>query len=395
MVITGEATHGGKSGTVGNSRLLNSALTRRTLLASALLSGCSRKLASRYFGWLFVASAAERGIAVADLADFRHATTIPLDQAPSQVLRAGTRVFVTCPDARSLVEIDLAHFKAGRKVTLPGPIVSAAAHPDGKSLIVITEQPAAICLIDPVSLRVKKQTQLPESPSGLDVSESMAAVASSGLVTRVSLPDCRITGTTPLGSQCGALRFRKDGRMILAGLPETKQIVTLDAATGTLFARLPLAFSPARFSFNDNGGQMFVTGTSGVGANEDTIAIVNPYQSEVDQTLIAGRTPYGMAVSAKRNLLLVTNPGSGDLTILDIETRRLSASVHMGGKPGEVLLTPDEEYALVISQDSGDVSVVRMPTVLDRSVKTKPLFTVFPMGGKPQSALILPRRDHS
>jgi hypothetical protein len=30
-----------------------------------------------------------------------------------------------------------------------------------------------------------------------------------------------------------------------------------------------------------------------------------------------------------------------------------------------------------------------MNTVLDRSVKTKPLFTVFPMGGSPQSAVIV------
>ena len=131
---------------------------------------------------------------------------------------------------------------------------------------------------------------------------------------------------------------------------------------------------------------MFVTAVG-----EDAVAIVSPYQSQVDQTIVAGRTPWGMAVSATRNLLLISNPASGDLTILDIETRRLSASVHIGGEPGEVLLTPDEEYALVISRDAGDVAVVRMRTVLDRSVKTKPLLTMFPMGGLPQSTLIIPK----
>jgi YVTN family beta-propeller protein len=308
------------------------------------------------------------------------------------MLRAGARVFVTCPEARTLVELDLVRFKPLRKLTLPGIIVTAVTHPDGKALIVVTEQPASLCVVDPDTLRVKKQTQLPESPTGLAVSTSMAAVASDFRgVTRVSLPDCRIMGATAMGSKCGALQFRADGKMILAGLTETKQILTLDVASGAALARLPLAFAPGRFSFNDNGGQMFVTGAGVDAGDQDAIAIVKPYQSEVDQTLVAGRTPHGMAVSFKRNLLLVTNPGSGDLTILDIETRRLSASVHMGGNPGEVLLTPDEEYALVIGQDSGDVSVVRMPTVLDRSVKTKPLFTVFPMGGKPRSAVIVPK----
>jgi YVTN family beta-propeller protein len=366
--------------------LLKSLLTRRTLLASALLAGCSRKLATRYFGWLFVASAAEHSIAVADLSQFRRMTAIPLENAPGQVLRVADRLFATCPAARLLVEIDLNHFQVLRKLTLPGRIVSAQVTPDGKSIVAITEQFPSFCIIDPVSLRLKKQIGLTETPSVFDVNDTHAVVASGNSLLRILLSRGEITGRDSVGSNCAVVRFRRDGNMILAGLPDIKQIVTLDAATGALLARLPLAFAPARFVFNSDGGQMFVTG-----ASDDTLAIVNPYQSEVDQTIVAGRTPFGMAVSLTRNLLLVTNPGSGDLTILDIETRKLSASVHIGGNPGEVLLTPDEEYALVIGREAGDVSVVRLRTVLDRSIKTKPLFTVFPMGSNPQSAAIVPR----
>jgi YVTN family beta-propeller protein len=97
-----------------------------------------------------------------------------------------------------------------------------------------------------------------------------------------------------------------------------------------------------------------------------------------------------MAVSESRNLLFVTNPGSGDLTILDIETRGLSASVHIGETPGDILLTPDGEYALVLDQHSGNVSVVRITSVLGRKVKTNPLFTVFPTAADTRSALIVP-----
>ena len=104
---------------------------------------------------------------------------------------------------------------------------------------------------------------------------------------------------------------------------------------------------------------MFVTG-----AGVDAVAIVKPFQNEVDQTILAGHTPYAMAVSDSLNLLFVTNLESGDLTILDIETRALAASVHVGENPGDVLLTPDGEYALVIDRRTGNVSVVRIPSVL-------------------------------
>jgi YVTN family beta-propeller protein len=188
---------------------------------------------------------------------------------------------------------------------------------------------------------------------------------------------------------CGAVRFRRDGRTILAGAAAAREIVAIDAHSGKLLSRLPLPVSPARFCFNPDGGQMFVTGKG-----EDALVIVSPFQNQVAETILAGRTPYGMAVSDQRNLLFVTNPQSGDLTILDIETRAVSASVHVGENPGEVLLTPDGEYALVIDQRSGSVSVVRITTVLKRKVKTNsppsPLFTVFPTAADARSAIIVP-----
>ena len=88
---------------------------------------------------------------------------------------------------------------------------------------------------------------------------------------------------------------------------------------------------------------------------------------------------------------------SGDLTILDIETRSVSATVHVGENPGDVLLTPDGEYALAIDRKSGNVSVVRVTTVINppnsslaARVITKPLFTVFPTAPEARSAIIVP-----
>jgi YVTN family beta-propeller protein len=242
--------------------------------------------------------------------------------------------------------------------------------------------------VNPVTARVTKKFALPPGPLGLDVTDTMAAVTMGPLnaVVRVSLAG-GVDGTTAIGSRCGAVCFRRDGETILVAAPDAKEIVTIDTATGDLLARLPLSFAPARLCPNGDGGQMFVTGTDG-----DAIAIVDPFQNQVEQTIIAGSRPFGMAVSTidGQELLFVTNPGSGDLSIFDVETRRLAASVHVGGNPGDVLLTPDGEYALAINRDSGDVAVVRVRTVLVRETRTKPLFTFFPMAARPQSAAIIP-----
>lgn len=373
------------------------AFSRRALLAGVVASACGRKRGTRYQGWLFVASAAEKEIAVADLASFRRVASIPLPCAPDQLFQSRGRVFAICRDARAIVEIDVEQFRFAGKIGLPGKPVAVRLVPEadnGNAAIVLADEPGALFAVDLANRRVTARLALPGAPGDLDLNGLLAAITvpAKNAVLRVALsgstpPALKLAGTTDVGVSCGTVRFRRDGKTILAGAAAAREIVSIDSQSGKLLTRLPLPVSPSRFCFNADGGQMFVTGTG-----EDALAIVSPFQNEVAETILAGHTPYAMAVSEQRNLLFVTNPGSGDLTILDIDTRGLSASVHVGETPGDVLLTPDGEYALVLDQHSGNVSVVRITTVLGRKVKTNPLFTVFPTAAGARSAIIVPFR---
>lgn len=371
-------------------------LSRRGFIAAsaaAVASACGRKRASRYRGWLFVAARGEKAVAVADLAFFRRVKSIPLEHAPEQLLFAGGRVLAACHDGQCLTAIDPAQFRVVGKIGLPAKPVAARLYGGGASALVLTEEANMLLAVDLSAGKVTARLPLPGAAADLDINDGQAALAipATNAILRVSLPDLKLAGTTDVGVPCGVLRFRRDGKTILAGAASAREIVSIDCGTGKLLARLPLPIAPTQFCFNADGGQMFVTG-----AGEDAVAIVSPFQNEVDQTVLAGRTPYAMAVSGQRNLLFVTNLASGDLTILDIETRTPAATVHVGENPGEVLLTPDGEYALVLDRRTGNVSVVRIPTVLDHDpgalgkVRAKPLFTVFPTAPDARSAIIVP-----
>lgn len=384
-------------------------LSRRALLAGAVASACTRKLASRYQGWMFVASGAEKAVAVANLSSFRRTLSIPVPHAPEQLLHSENRVFATCPEGRALVEIDAVALRLSGRIALPGRPVAARLSrfaDNSLSAIVLTEEPGALLIVDLTKRKVTGRVALRGAPSDLDVASldlasgnktRLAAVSipSRNSILRVALPDLKITGVTDVGVPCGPLRFRKDGKTILAGAATEREIVTIDGASGALVTRLPLPIVPSRFCFNTDGGQMFVTGSGG-----DVVAIVSPFQNEVYETILAGRTPCAMAVSDRRNLLFVTNIESGDLTILDIDTRSVSATVHVGENPGDVVLTPDGEYALAIDRKSGNVSVVRVTSVVNppnsslaARVITKPLFTVFPTAPDARSAIVVPFRS--
>src|SRR5271168_1642803 len=124
-------------------------VSRRALIAATLAAArCGHPRAPRYFGWLFIASAAEKALAVADLSDFHRVASIPLPQAPAQVFRVGRKVFVSCPDGHTLYEIDPETFRIAGKVVFPGRIAGSAVCPDGTRIAVLVEQPAAVHVVE-------------------------------------------------------------------------------------------------------------------------------------------------------------------------------------------------------------------------------------------------------
>jgi YVTN family beta-propeller protein len=90
--------------------------------------------------------------------------------------------------------------------------------------------------------------------------------------------------------------------------------------------------------------------------------------------------------------LLVANPESGSVTALDVDTRMLVAVVQVGQASGEILLTPDRQYALTIDEQSGDLAVIRLSTFNEAWVhryKSAPLFTTVQVGDRPAGAVVV------
>jgi YVTN family beta-propeller protein len=120
----------------------------------------------------------------------------------------------------------------------------------------------------------------------------------------------------------------------------------------------------------------------------DAVVVVDPYHTQVTETLLAGKAPGALAVSVDPEYLFAANPESGDVTVLDVETRGLVAAVKVGQEPCYITFTPDHQYALVVNHRSGDLAVIRLPIRHRRSM-TAPLFTMIPVGAEPVSAAVV------
>ncbi|MBV8811136.1 MAG: hypothetical protein JO033_20910, partial [Acidobacteriaceae bacterium] len=124
----------------------------------------------------------------------------------------------------------------------------------------------------------------------------------------------------------------------------------------------------------------------------DAVAIVFPYQFEVDQTVLAGRDPGVMGCSVTPPYLFVASNSGTDVSILNIGTRKVIGVVQVGQKPSFITVTPDSQYALVLDEQSGDLAVIHVPAIrVNRSKTGASLFTMLAVGNRPIQGAVVPR----
>jgi DNA-binding beta-propeller fold protein YncE len=364
-------------------------LSRRSLLALPVLAACSRKRSTGFSGYAFVANEDGKAVAAVDLEAFAVAKHISLDDAPSQVVASAgsASVFAVTPRSGSVHEIqaDRLSFKRKLQVASTGTEQSliAALSPDDKLLYTLSREPHALSAVATGSLKTSWRLSIPEQPVEFAISRDgkRAAVSTVSTVRLVDLSTHQLSG--PLGhGTYGSVRFLDDSKTLIAADLGGRRLSLYDVASGQLITHLPLSVRPDHMCFNRDGGQLFLTGEG-----MDGVVVVYPYHTpEVAETLLAGHAPGALAASG--SLLFVASPQSGDVSILNINPPKVIGVVQVGSDPGFVVVTPDDQYALVLNRKSGDVAVLRVGGITANRYKSAALFTVIPVGSKPVSAAI-------
>lgn len=368
-------------------------MTRRDwlILSTALLPGaCSRRKGAGYFGYALIATAGENSLAVVDLTAFRLLKSIPLGAPPTAVVpAAGAQYsYVLTPTTDSVHIVD-GNLKRAASHRLGSGVRGIRLGPDGRGLVAMAAR--ELTLVEPEPWRAAGRFPLEAEPVDMDVSTSGYAAVSTGahgVVELVHLASGR-RNRAQLTGAIGAVRFRADGQMVLVADLQNRSMVALDVPSLRVIAELPLAMRPDHLCFYGSG-QLFVSG-----AGLDGVAIIFPYDTiEVEQTVLAGRTPGAMACSDNPAYLFVGSETGSEVCILNVDDRKMIGLVEVGGKPGYLAITPGNQYALVLDADAGALAVIHIPAI--RIIAKRPetgaaLFTVIPVGSQPVQAAVVPR----
>jgi YVTN family beta-propeller protein len=302
-------------------------------------------------------------------------------------------VYAVSTEGAAIQEIHTANLSLGRQLRLSARPDLVRFSRDYPSLWALCRDQHKLIRIGLEPFRAEGECRMPGPIEDFDmgpsepVSSNLAAVShgAGGRVSLVDLSNGRIRKVIETGGDAGKVRFRKDGKLLMVANRKERQLVMYSMEKDKVMVRLPLPVRPDRFCFKQDGGQLFVSGEG-----LDALAIVYPYQTEVAGTILAGHDPGFAAASATPDYLFVTNPPSGDVTIIDIQTQKVMAVAATGKDPCFVAVTPGNEFALVLNRGSGNMAVLHIGTLAANRTKSAPLFTVVPVGSGPVSAVVRP-----
>jgi YVTN family beta-propeller protein len=375
-------------------------MTRRSILVGGLagLASCSRPKATGFSGYAFIANEEGGAVAAVDLEVFAVARHIRIDGAPTAVVARPERgrVYALTPANGSVHEIHTANLMlAGRLQVARSAVTMRLAD---AFLYVLCRDPRQLVRLALDPMRVDWTVPLPADPVDLEISPDGATMAISyGAARAISFVD--LIARTPFPpiqapGEIGLIRFQPDSRQLIAANTSERMLSVYHVPTRKLAVNLPLSVRPDHLCFKADGGELFVTGEG-----MDAVVVVQPYYTpQVEKTVLAGHSPGAMAatgsVSSGSGYLFVANPDSGDVSILDLVTKNVVAVTPVGTRPSYIAITPDDQYALVLNQISGDMAVIRIPNVTravseQRRWKKAPLFMLIPVGSKPVSAAIV------
>ncbi|MGH9628257.1 MAG: YncE family protein [Bryobacteraceae bacterium] len=363
---------------------------RRSFLIAGLApwTAACRRGAEGFDGYAFVANQEGKAVAVVDLgASFALIKHIGLNAAPTAILSHPNQpfIYVLTPETGVVHEISTLEMAVVRKVQAAPSAVAFRLAQDNSAIWVLSRESRSVIRIPLQSFRVESRISLPLEPVDFDVADFKdlcgVSFGSAGSVCLIDLTTGKPEHPVHVGTEIGSVRFRSGGEALLAANTADRILTVVQAPGGRVITHLPLAVKPENFCTNQDGGQLFITGEG-----MDAVVFVYPHRvPQVAETVLAGRAPGAMAASDDR--LFVANPLTGDVSIFSIRNRRVMAVAAVGTKPSFVAVTPNDQFALVLNEVSGDMAVIRIPSIVPNRTKSAGLFTMIPVGSKPVCAV--------
>jgi YVTN family beta-propeller protein len=308
-------------------------------------------------------------VAVVDAAHARLVGSVPVTAPPGAIAYGAGSVWVSFPDARSVIRISPESRRVAASIALEVPAQSLAVA--GSVLWALgsgaTDPYLTLERIDPTFGSVSRARRLPVVVTGDTGSlsgsgETLLVAPRTGLLTRIDARSGRTLGRLDPNAapSAAALGF---GSSWLA-YREGDLVVRVDSSGA--ITQIPVGRGPSAIAI----GKRAVWVTNAI---DGTVESIDPVTSAVITTIPVGSTP--TAIATEGDSVWVAIGGEGKLVRIDGRSNRVTATVEIGGSPQALAVGGGKVWVSVqtppAAQPSGGTAVVSVPpfvTTLDPAV---------------------------
>ena len=298
----------------------------------------------------------------------------------------GTTVFVVNPDSGSVSAIDTASETKLDEIIVGRDPRILALSPDGHQFYVTSQASATLTILDTRPFSIRTKLRVGPEPYGVvaDPTGHLVYVAASG-ADRIDVVDTelvQVVDTVPVLPRPKGLALSHDSTRLyvthfLSGtvsvLDLTNRSVLGVISTGpesNLAQRIVLhpmndrAYLPHIRSNASNPHPLFDTTLFPVLSVIDLATNHHLLTERLDLSVVDRpvNMPFDLALSSDGQRAHIVYLGSGDMSVIELETQEVLAHLEVGDGPRGIVLTPDDRTAYVANSLSDDVSVIDLST---------------------------------
>ena len=135
------------------------------------------------------------------------------------------------------------------------------------------------------------------------------------------------------------MEFSSDGSLLYVVCQDSDEVRVLDAASGKVFATIPVGHVPRGIAVSQDGKRLYVTN-----AWSDTVSVIDTASRQVIQTLPTGFEPSGVVVDHAGTTLYVANRLSGAVSVIDLASGQEIKRLLAGRGASYLNLSPDGKW---------------------------------------------------
>jgi YVTN family beta-propeller protein len=239
--------------------------------------------------------------------------------------------------------------------------VAVALDPTTNRAVVANQADNSVSIVDLGSLRSLHLIQVNPAVSLTSNTDLTLSVTGNGFLpgavvrldeaplTTTFVSARRLTATIPAALLATARRFVVD---VLNPGGEVS-----NAASLAVFQAIAVGDAPVAVAIDPERDLAIVTNSG-----SDNISVVDLTTGTVVQTVAVGINPQGVAISSRLGRAIVANRGSNSATFVDLDTFAVIANIAVGSEPTGVAVDSEDAVAVVTNTASNSVTVIDAAT---------------------------------